>query len=317
MKKIFLSLVMVLVGLSLSANSLNGLSLMRTDDVEYLLTHIMNSFYYEDADGTVSFIRIPNACDFQEMDVVAEGDDIVYLKNGTVLKCTILEQTDQTLLVRTSAGNEITLSLSNVEKIVTQFVDGNYNFTITSEYPSITVNETQAPVAVTVNNVAPGVEITKASEFNGPVFPHLTKIKGALSPKEDGKPNMMKLDHYVGDGVDFDAVEFETFIKMYCPKAAKQFKKFRINIIAGSALAVVLTAGSLINLFGVIDLLVVGGIDLFLLGKAVYHLLRPLKVYNKEYADKPFAYDPDANANGCIIPVEQPVYSLLPVGVAE
>ena len=316
MKKIFLSLVFAMFGMGLFANTIEELNLLRYDDIEYLVNLIMNSYCFEDSNGNTMLLQIPNASDFKATVTTDDGNDLVYLKNGSVIECQIISQTNETIVVRTTTGNEISLSMSKVEKIVTQFVDGDYNFTITTEYPNIAGNVAPTPVPVAVNKPSNGEEITKAEDFNLSTFPYLTRVKAADSPKETGKPKMARIDHYVGDGVDFDAVEFQKFIEKYCPDAARQYKKFRTNTLAASGVSLVFAIGAIFNFWGIIDMLVICGVDIFLLGKMIYHMNRPLKIYNSEYANQPVAFD--QNANGILIPpVEQPVYTLVPASTRE
>lgn len=323
MKKIFLSLIWVLSSVSLFANTVGELNLLRYDDIEYLANLIMDSYLYEDQNGNTVLLQIPNASDFTLVESDDDDHDLVYMKNGSVLECHIISQDAENLVVRTLSGNEISIQLSKVEKIVTQFVDGDYNFTITSSYPNITEVAAPTPVPVAINKPNNGTsksndgeEITKAEDFNLSVFPYLTKVKGKDSPKEASKPKLARLDHYVGEGVDFDAVEFQKFIEQYCPDAARHFKKFRINTLAVSGVSLVFVIGTACNILGIIDMLVLCGVDFFLIGKMFYHMNRPLKVYNSEYANKPVAFDP--NADGTLIPpVEQPVYTLVPAITGE
>lgn len=75
------------------------------------------------------------------------GGDVIYLKNGIVLEGTILEQTDTFIRMNVDSRGEITLQMADIEKVVTQFADGNYNYAITSEYPNLP--KTENPVVET------------------------------------------------------------------------------------------------------------------------------------------------------------------------
>lgn len=281
MKKIFISLLFVLAVSFGYARTINDFDLGFEQGLELLLNEIT-------PDG-----------------------DVVYLTNGTTVEGIITEQNAETLTVQKASGELVTIKMSDVKKVESRLNAGDYTYTITSQFGStnLPVATPTPPVAVEVTNQNTGEEITLAADFHGDVFPHLTYVKGKDSPKEDGKRKLAKLDHYVGDGVDFNGIEFEKFIKMYCPQSHKHFTKQRVNICIGSG--IILTSviiGAILNTYtiGIIDAVV----GMFFYGCGIYHLKQVLKSYEEIYAGKPF---PGNDASELLMPVETPVYSITPI----
>lgn len=240
---------------------------------------------------------------------ITPGGDVVYLTNGTTVEGVITEQNAETLTVQKASGELVTIKISDVRKVESRLNAGEYTYTITSQFGSTNIPQVTPPVKVDVANNNTGEEITLAADFHGDVFPHLTFVKAKDSPKEAGKGFFKRMDHYVGDGVDFNGAEFEKFIKMYCPESNKHYKKQRINTYIGSGViltSVIIGAALGTYTIGIVDAVV----GFFFYGCAIYHMKKVYKSYEEIYAGKPF---PGNDGTQLLMPVETPVYSITPI----
>lgn len=89
-----------------------------------------------------------------------DGNDVVFLKNGLKVEGTILEQTDSFIRMNVDPRGEVTIQMADIEKIVTQFSDSSYNYTVTSEYPNLP--KAEAPVATTAPKTSGGYAQTSS-----------------------------------------------------------------------------------------------------------------------------------------------------------
>ena len=76
----------------------------------------------------------------------SDGNDVVFLKNGTKVEGTILEQTDAFVKIVAYQQGEVTINRTDIDRIVTQIADGGYNYTISTAFP--TQQKVESPAVV-------------------------------------------------------------------------------------------------------------------------------------------------------------------------